>query len=430
MRQVTSSRAAREGQLLRRRRCHPQLAHAHGLGDADLRALGHDDGERNDGAARPARQRVDVDRKPRRQQRQLHRHRRQTFPGELPEVGEEAAGEDTGARQAAVVEDELARAPQRRLVGVMSDQLEREVGLDGVVQVPRAAVVQRPAAVGGLRGQQVIGHAPFDGLRAPPHEAVEEDVLGVHRDVGLERRVPESLRTLRGQKVVAAAPNRRVEAAAQLFTRQRRGPSLLAAVCVIPSIYSSSSVAGRCRCRRPASRRAQNAAIWRSRSSGQRQITAPPPPPPVSFAPRAPAAARQRHHAFELGGRYPERVQQAVVVVHDQAELGQVAGGDGGLGIGHQPVDLVEELLVPPRSSSQSPAQRADDAARSTAARARARSPAATIAARRAVARARRHRRGGTRSGRRRRRRCCRCPTVCRERWSRSRTPARSPRRR
>ena len=130
------------------------------------------------------------------------------------------AGELEG--QAAVGQDELSRASQRRLVRGVAGELEGEIGFDGVVQMPGAAVVEGPAAVLGLRGEQVLGDPPLERFRAPPHETVEDNVLRVHGGIRLQGRVPESLRMLRGQKLLSAAANRLIEMAAQLFTRERR----------------------------------------------------------------------------------------------------------------------------------------------------------------------------------------------------------------
>jgi len=192
-------------------RAPPELVHGLGGIDGDVRPFRHQDGQRHDGLTRPARQRVDVDREPRRQQQQLDRHGRQPGPRKLAEVGEERAGEDTRFGEAAVREDELAGAAQRRLVGGEAGELECEVGLDRVAEMAGAAGPEWPAAIVRLGRQDVVDDAPVDARHLPAHEAVEEDVLRVHGDVRLQRRVPEALAVLLAQERRLAALDRGVE---------------------------------------------------------------------------------------------------------------------------------------------------------------------------------------------------------------------------
>ena len=76
--------------------------------------------------------------------------------GNKPEQREVQLGERVHARHAAQVERHFAR-PQHAPVGHRhAGELEREVGLDGGVDLGRAAVVNVPAAVGQLHGEDVI----------------------------------------------------------------------------------------------------------------------------------------------------------------------------------------------------------------------------------------------------------------------------------
>ena len=208
---------AREGHVVTRRRPHPELRHRRLRRYADRRPVRREQRQRHHRAARPARHRVDVEREPRRQQHELDRHRRHTGPRKLVEVCEPHAREDTGAREPALAEDEVARAGECGLAGVHLHELQGEVGLDRRRQAARSTMINRPAAVGLLEREQALGEAPLDVGPCAPEEAVEEDVLGLHRHVGLERRVPVPAGVLRGEEVLACARDRVVDPLSEPF---------------------------------------------------------------------------------------------------------------------------------------------------------------------------------------------------------------------
>src|SRR5579875_1831659 len=203
-------------------------------------AVGEQQRERDHRGARPARHGVDVERAPRGEQHELDRHHRHALPGELPEEREPDAREDPGAHEPPARADELARAHERGLVGAVAGELEGEVRLGGGREMARAAGIERPAPVGLLEREQPLGETALGVGLPPAQDAVEEDVLGLHRGIRLERRLPVALRML---------------------TREQprvRAPALASA---------AATRAG----------------------SGATTTTAPPPPPPVSLAPSAPA---------------------------------------------------------------------------------------------------------------------------------------------
>ena len=217
--------AGREREVGAARRAEPKLLDAAARVESDPRPVREQQQHRHHGLARPARHRVDVQREPRRQQDRLDRHRRQPRPRELSEVREVGAREHLRAREPAVRVDVLSGTHQRRLLRAVAGELQREVCLDRGAEVSGAALVQRPAAVARLLGQDVLDQAALDRLRTTAHEAVEHDVLRVHADVGLERCVPVAARELLSEDRVTGVPDRITEQAAEVGRRLPIGSS-------------------------------------------------------------------------------------------------------------------------------------------------------------------------------------------------------------
>src|SRR5579875_2164838 len=246
-------------------------------------AVGEQQRERDHRGARPARHGVDVERAPRGEQHELDRHHRHALPGELPEEREPDAREDPGAHEPPARADELARAHERGLVGAVAGELEGEVRLGGGREMARAAGIERPAPVGLLEREQPLGETALGVGLPPAQDAVEEDVLGLHRGIRLERRLPVALRMLTREQPRARALDGRVDALAgplggraasdqhalpvHAATSSPRGPTVTASVRA-PALASAAATRA---------------------GSGATTTTAPPPPPPVSLAPSAPA---------------------------------------------------------------------------------------------------------------------------------------------
>ena len=167
-----------------------------------------DDGQRHDGLARPARPVVDVEREPGRQVDQLRWHDRQVVPGPFAEQGEPDPGEHPGGRDAALAADPLRRPGQVRRLRLVPGQPQRDVGLHRGGQVPGAAVEVRPGAVVALLG----GDPPGRGLRLlggpDAEELPQQQVLGIHGDVGLQFALPPALVVLQAEQVIPGAGER------------------------------------------------------------------------------------------------------------------------------------------------------------------------------------------------------------------------------
>jgi hypothetical protein len=100
----------------------------------------------------------------------------------------------------------------------MARELQREVGLDSSADLSAVAVKQLPAAMRALLAQNVAGHLPNllltilavaePGARiGGDQDAVEHDVFGGERDVGLKLRPPVSFQVLLRQQVRLGAMN-------------------------------------------------------------------------------------------------------------------------------------------------------------------------------------------------------------------------------
>src|SRR3546814_7075485 len=96
----------------------------------------------------------------------LDRHLRHRAPGHLAEQGERDAGEDVALRGAAGSQDGRTGALHVRRLGVVTGQLEGEIGLHAGADVDVAVVEQRPAAMAALDGAQVVGDLRLDRAKA------------------------------------------------------------------------------------------------------------------------------------------------------------------------------------------------------------------------------------------------------------------------
>ena len=194
---------ARESEVGRRRRAKPELGDGRFRADVGVRPVRHQERQRYDRAARPARHGVDVDGEPRRQEHELDGHRRDASPGELPEVGEPDAREDARTREPALTDDEITGASQRRLGPFHARQLQGEVCLNRGAKLGWAAGVVVPAAVGHLLGEEVAGDLDGGSFALAAQEGHQQDVLGLEDRIALELRDPVSLLGLLRQQPVS-----------------------------------------------------------------------------------------------------------------------------------------------------------------------------------------------------------------------------------
>src|SRR5262249_20080895 len=113
--------------------------------------------------------------------------------------------EDPGALDAAVLEDEGAGLLKVRGVSGVSRQAQRHVRLDRRREVGRPAVEVGPRAVVALlRTDPRRGARRLLG-REHAEELAQQEVLGVHRDVGVEDALPPPVRILYGEEGVTAS---------------------------------------------------------------------------------------------------------------------------------------------------------------------------------------------------------------------------------
>jgi hypothetical protein len=166
------------------------------------RAQRADDGQRHDGLAGPARPVVHVEREPGRKVDHLRRHDRQLVPRPLAEQGQPDAGEHPGGRDPAGGPDPARGAGHVVGAGVVAGQPQRDVGLDGGGQVGVAAAEVGPRPVLALAGPDPAGGGR--GLARRPHaeELAQQEILGVHGDVGLQFALPPALLVLQPEQVV------------------------------------------------------------------------------------------------------------------------------------------------------------------------------------------------------------------------------------
>ena len=204
-----AGRAGRPGQLAEPERKRPD------------RAQRPDDGQRHDRLPGPARPVVDVEREPGRQVDELRRHDRQVVPGPLAEHGQPDPGEDPGGGDTAAGPDPLRGPGHVRLVLQVPGQPQRDVGLDRGGMVARPAVEVGPGAVLTLLGRDPPRRRGGLPGRADLQEFAQQQILGVHGDVGLEFALPPALLVLEAEQVVAGAGQRLRRGGGRLFQRPR-----------------------------------------------------------------------------------------------------------------------------------------------------------------------------------------------------------------
>ncbi|GBD27014.1 hypothetical protein HRbin30_02358 [bacterium HR30] len=78
--------------------------------------------------------------------------------------------------------------------------------------MPWTARIQRPRTVVVLRAEHVVDNPRFLARRLSPQEAVEEDVFGVHCDVGFQGKVPIPAGVLYPKQVTLRPANGFVQA--------------------------------------------------------------------------------------------------------------------------------------------------------------------------------------------------------------------------
>jgi hypothetical protein len=83
-----------------------------------------------------------------------------------------------------------------RGVGIVADQLQRVVGLDGGADIGLAAVEERPAAILALDLAQVAGEPLLHLWVDLAQEMLQQDVLGRDGGVGLQLESPVAVRLL------------------------------------------------------------------------------------------------------------------------------------------------------------------------------------------------------------------------------------------
>ncbi len=182
--------------------------------------------QRDDRLAGPAREVVDVEREPRRQQDDLRRQRRHPIPGPQPEERQPQMGEDARAGDSALLEDELGsrRACARPRAHPPPDAAPSRPrsswrGRRG----PRGSspTSRRPAAGSGSRRRCARSRRAADA-----EELAQQHVLRVHRDVRLQLAPPPAGLALQRKQVLASRLERQPSLATGLQGQLRHAGKL------------------------------------------------------------------------------------------------------------------------------------------------------------------------------------------------------------
>ena len=169
------------------------------------RLFGVNDGQRNQDAARPRRDLVDIEIKPVGEEDDLRRDGGHGVVVVLAERAEVHFGEGVAGDHAAMGEGPLARLHHARIVGTQAHELGGEVALDRKRDIARAAGIQAPATVVVLVAHHLCEGAPQAARVAGFEKGVEEDVVGLEHRVGFEFAAPIAVRMLAGEDVPRGA---------------------------------------------------------------------------------------------------------------------------------------------------------------------------------------------------------------------------------
>jgi hypothetical protein len=164
--------------------------------------------ERDDRLPGPAAPVVDVEREPGRQVDDLGRDHGQRVPVPQAGQGKPHPGEDAGRAEPALAGDPAGRGLHVLRVTRVAGQPQRDVGLDCRAEVARAAVEVGPGAVLPLLRSDPDGGLLEVGLGEDAEEVPQQQVLGVHRHVGLKLADPPAARVLQAEQVAAGAVQR------------------------------------------------------------------------------------------------------------------------------------------------------------------------------------------------------------------------------
>ncbi len=115
--------------------------------------------------------------------------------------------------------------------GSTPEHFERNVGFDRGAQIGRPVVVERPRTVAALMVQHVRDRALANSSSGKPKKAIEQHLLGRHRDVGLEFARPPALGGLLAQEPVDVARNAvsRTASSSDMTAREQRLSGQIAA---------------------------------------------------------------------------------------------------------------------------------------------------------------------------------------------------------
>ncbi len=129
-----------------------------------------DDGQRHEHGARPVAHVPEIDVKPFADEQHLARNRRDVFPREQADEREIKFGKRVHPRHAAEMQRHFARLEHPRIGHRHAGELEREIRLDGGVHLRRAVLVNVPAAVRQLHGEDVVDGLALPGLSTLPFQ--------------------------------------------------------------------------------------------------------------------------------------------------------------------------------------------------------------------------------------------------------------------
>ena len=153
-------------------------------------AEGGDDGEGEDHGAGPGGDGVEVEVEEFGEEDDFRGDGGAGVVGELSEGGEVEFGEGVAVFGAAEFEADVFGGEHVGGIGIITHQLEGEVGFDGAGDVGRAAGVHIEAAVGLLEEAEVVGDEGEIGVGFLAEDELEEEVFGFKDGVALEFGAP------------------------------------------------------------------------------------------------------------------------------------------------------------------------------------------------------------------------------------------------
>src|SRR5262249_20843220 len=158
--------------------------------------------QRNQDAARPRRDLIQIEVEPVWKENNLGRYRWHCIVVVLSERTEINLGKGVAFNDATIGQNPLARLDQSRMILRPAHQLQRQIRLYTVTDIGRTARIETPATIFVLMPENLVDRAFHLAGIPGSKQRVHEDVVSLEHDVGFEFTAPVAVRVLFAEQPV------------------------------------------------------------------------------------------------------------------------------------------------------------------------------------------------------------------------------------